>query len=107
MRGAAQLALLAVLGTIGLAHATGPCADPVTFQADASYTYYYRCLSVLSAEFDQSACSALGCSVSDEGGQEHCVCMHVTDAEACLATLPGELSRACACAWCEVNACMT
>ena len=105
---AALLALLALLGTIGLAHAE-LCADPAAFRADALYTLHYRCLSELSAAFDEPACSALGCSpgVSDEGDQDYCVCMHVTDADACLDTLPGELSRACACAWCEVDACMS
>ena len=81
------------------------CADPAAFQADA--VYEFRCYSLLSAAFDESACSAAGCMVYDDGGDSgpgSCHCPAVTDAETCLATLPGELSRACV--LCEVDGCM-
>ena len=74
------------------------CADPTVFQADASYTYEYLCYSMLSAEFAAVNCSAAGCYPSYHEDQDYCMCPSVTDSEACLAKLPGELSCACACA---------
>jgi len=55
----------------------------------------YLCYSMLSAEFAAENCSAAGCHPSHHDGQGSCSCPSVTDSEACLDKLPGELSRAC------------
>ena len=79
------------------------CADPAAFQADA--VYEFRCYTMLSPAFDESACWAAGCHFDGgDSGPGSCYCHAVTDAETCLATVPGELSRECV--LCEVDGCM-
>jgi hypothetical protein len=80
------------------------CADHAAF--DPAAVFEHVCTALLSAEFDESACLAAGCHPLTERG--FCSC-EVADKEACLAKLPGELSRACAdgaCVLCEVDGCM-
>ena len=68
------------------------CADPAAF--DPAAPYDFLCYSMLSPAFDDPMCSAAGCHPSHHEGQGYCTCQ-VTDSAACLAKLPGTLSRAC------------
>ena len=78
------------------------CADPAAF--DPAALYEYLCYGYISAEFTDEQCLAVGCHAWNSEGQGKCSCMQVTDSEACLAKLPGELSRARV--LCEVDGCM-
>jgi len=77
------------------------CADPAAF--DPAALYEYLCYGYISAEFTDEQCLAAGCYTAYHEGQEYCIC-GVTDSRACLAKLPGELSRARV--LCEVDGCM-
>ena len=69
------------------------CADPAAFDPAANHDY--SCYAMITASFTEANCSAAGCYNSDgDGGQRYCSCP-VTGSDACLAKLPGKLSRAC------------
>ena len=69
------------------------CADPAAFDPAAAYDEY-SCYAMITASFTESMCSATGCYSGDHGGQRYCSCQ-VTGSDACLAKLPGKLSRVC------------
>jgi len=69
-----------------------PCADAASF--DPAAPYDYLCIAELSAELTKEQCSIAGCfPVVYSAEMGYCSCQ-VTDSDACLAKLPGELSRA-------------
>ena len=68
------------------------CADPAAFDPAAGHDY--SCYAMITASFTEADCSAAGCYSGDGGGQRYCSCS-VTGSDACLAKLPGKISRAC------------
>jgi hypothetical protein len=77
--------------------------DDVPTLPPSTALYEYLCYGFISAEFTREKCVSVGCYARYHEGQGYCSCA-VTDSKACLAKLPGELSRTCVLF--EVDGCM-
>ena len=67
------------------------CANAAAF--DPGAVIEYTCVGMITADFTKEQCSAAGCYTYEHEGS-YCSCQ-VTDSEACLAKLPGELLGVC------------